>query len=200
MQTKLMLAAATLAAAFTTSAYAAKPPAAASTPPPACANTNVVLNAVDCSGFYAGNLVQGAVGADEKAALLDLTPSLLTNIGDAYLVKLDALGGALDLTFTGYQFYGLTYFGIHFGAAKGATMPPGLDSQATAFYVVDFGNTGGNTLHLNYSGSSNIAVYSTKDKPFDVPVPEPATWAMMIIGFGGVGAMVRRRREGLNAA
>lgn len=25
-------------------------------------------------------------------------------------------------------------------------------------------------------------------------VPEPATWAMMIIGFGGVGAMIRRRR------
>jgi PEP-CTERM motif len=25
-------------------------------------------------------------------------------------------------------------------------------------------------------------------------VPEPATWAMMIIGFGGVGAMVRRGR------
>jgi hypothetical protein len=26
-------------------------------------------------------------------------------------------------------------------------------------------------------------------------VPEPATWAMMIIGFGGVGAMVRRSRQ-----
>lgn len=25
-------------------------------------------------------------------------------------------------------------------------------------------------------------------------VPEPATWAMMIIGFGGVGAIIRRRR------
>lgn len=25
-------------------------------------------------------------------------------------------------------------------------------------------------------------------------VPEPATWAMMIIGFGGVGAMMRKRR------
>ncbi|MES3027405.1 MAG: PEPxxWA-CTERM sorting domain-containing protein [Pseudomonadota bacterium] len=25
-------------------------------------------------------------------------------------------------------------------------------------------------------------------------VPEPATWAMMIIGFGGAGAMLRRRR------
>jgi hypothetical protein len=25
-------------------------------------------------------------------------------------------------------------------------------------------------------------------------VPEPATWAMMILGFGGIGAMLRRRR------
>jgi hypothetical protein len=26
-------------------------------------------------------------------------------------------------------------------------------------------------------------------------VPEPATWAMMIIGFGGVGATLRNRRR-----
>ncbi len=30
-------------------------------------------------------------------------------------------------------------------------------------------------------------------------VPEPATWAMMILGFGGVGAVIRRR-HGLRAA
>lgn len=28
----------------------------------------------------------------------------------------------------------------------------------------------------------------------DVTVPEPATWAMMIVGFGAVGAALRRRR------
>ena len=28
----------------------------------------------------------------------------------------------------------------------------------------------------------------------DTVVPEPATWAMMILGFGGVGAILRRRR------
>ena len=27
-----------------------------------------------------------------------------------------------------------------------------------------------------------------------IAVPEPATWAMMIMGFGGVGALIRRRR------
>jgi hypothetical protein len=32
-----------------------------------------------------------------------------------------------------------------------------------------------------------------------VAVPEPATWAMMILGLGGIGAMLRRRR-GFNAA
>jgi hypothetical protein len=29
----------------------------------------------------------------------------------------------------------------------------------------------------------------------DAVVPEPATWAMMILGFGGVGATMRRRRS-----
>ena len=27
------------------------------------------------------------------------------------------------------------------------------------------------------------------------PIPEPATWAMMILGFGGIGAMARTRRR-----
>jgi PEP-CTERM motif-containing protein/uncharacterized protein DUF642 len=31
-------------------------------------------------------------------------------------------------------------------------------------------------------------------------VPEPATWAMMLIGFGGLGAMIRRRRPTMVAA
>ncbi len=31
-------------------------------------------------------------------------------------------------------------------------------------------------------------------------VPEPTTWAMMIMGFGAVGAVIRRRRQTLCAA
>lgn len=32
---------------------------------------------------------------------------------------------------------------------------------------------------------------------FQAGVPEPATWAMMIMGFGGAGAVIRRRRTSL---
>jgi hypothetical protein len=31
-------------------------------------------------------------------------------------------------------------------------------------------------------------------------VPEPAAWALMILGFGGIGAVLRQRRRGLAAA
>lgn len=30
---------------------------------------------------------------------------------------------------------------------------------------------------------------------FSAPVPEPATWAVMLVGFGGIGASIRYRRK-----
>jgi hypothetical protein len=54
----------------------------------------------------------------------------------------------------------------------------------------------------NYSTGlqlDNVAVTGTyapgyEPGPVGGPVPEPTTWAMMIIGFFGAGAFVRRER------
>lgn len=45
----------------------------------------------------------------------------------------------------------------------------------------------GNLIGANpgsYSGTINVQ-----------PVPEPATWAMMLLGFAGIGMTIRRRRQ-----
>ncbi|MEW5687847.1 MAG: PEPxxWA-CTERM sorting domain-containing protein [Pseudomonadota bacterium] len=43
--------------------------------------------------------------------------------------------------------------------------------------------------------------YSLTSEPGSLAgVPEPASWALMITGFGGAGAMLRRRRQGAFAA
>ena len=37
----------------------------------------------------------------------------------------------------------------------------------------------------------NVLLHQISD---GVAVPEPATWALMIMGFGAAGAMIRRKR------
>ena len=65
----------------------------------------------------------------------------------------------------------------------------GINNPATAGYLPTGVET---TIISSYSGDGNYH----QAFAFSVPggVPEPATWAMMIIGFGGVGAVVRKRR------
>ena len=53
----------------------------------------------------------------------------------------------------------------------------------------------GTARSIDFGGSANFIAYDNITFGSDTPgVPEPATWAMMIGGFGLVGAAMRRRR------
>jgi hypothetical protein len=60
------------------------------------------------------------------------------------------------------------------------------------------------TVKNNPAGEAGTLIYDTGSVTVPISaVPEPATWAMMIIGFGSAGAMIRRNRrreEGFVAA
>jgi hypothetical protein len=72
----------------------------------------------------------------------------------------------------------------------------------TSFDITGRGNTGfvqaGNTLYnINLSTGALTSIGNTDRALFalSAAVPEPATWAMMIIGFGAVGAAARSSRR-----
>ena len=48
---------------------------------------------------------------------------------------------------------------------------------------------------VRYASIAALNNQSGEGHPFAPPVPEPSTWAMMLVGFGGIGVAMRRRRK-----
>jgi hypothetical protein len=55
-------------------------------------------------------------------------------------------------------------------------------------------NVWGNGSHLLLNTQSTVTIFFSQ-----TPAPEPATWALMLTGFFGLGSMLRRRRAELAA-
>ena len=69
------------------------------------------------------------------------------------------------------------------------------------FYSVDlFGNPNiGACCSRNFTGEMD-GQFDWQITERDAGVPEPASWAMLLTGFGGLGAMLRARRRGVAVA
>ena len=79
-----------------------------------------------------------------------------------------------------------------------ATFTAGAGPAQTWIHFSDdlFVPTAGNvTFQFSYAGSTTPAKDFVIDRAYLAAVPEPATWAMMIGGFGLLGAAARRRRN-----
>jgi hypothetical protein len=203
-----------LAMGMATAAHAKKPPPPPP-PPPAgptlgstlCKLTDISANgasATACGGWYSGNLDggSGAMKTDSADALNTLLGgSAYTEANLSFLQDMDVSGSTINFT---APLYGETIVAFHVGGAKGAG---GVGYESTAFYEFDAGDLVGglDTFTFNLPGLSNARLYSTGTYTPPVctqacgggqlpGVPEPATWGLMILGFGGAGALLRRRR------
>ena len=77
----------------------------------------------------------------------------------------------------------------------------GLSLASSNFTGLTYG-VSGDTITINWTGA-DLSRGTQLQAVFDIlpaAVPEPATWAMMLLGFAGIGVAMRRKRSALATA
>ena len=171
-----------LTALATAAIMAAASPAQAKAPAlGVCATTDISPTALSCAGVFGGNLDGGSPAkiqaAKDALALLGYTWNGVA------LEKLDSLTGSVFDFTTPLQ--GISFISVHFGAGSGK-------GNGTSFFKIDAGSSL-DQITLNLNGLSNAVLYSTGTPT--PGVPEPGTWAMMLLGFGAVGGALNRSKR-----
>lgn len=142
---------------------------------------------VNCLGFYSGNLV--AESGPKLTEALGHVDDLDVN-ATSLIDKIDWTGNMDPYTIDfDTVLSGKTVIGIHFGGGN-------TGYNGTGFWLLDLPD---NTDKISYTstvqkGISNAGLYLTS-APSTPAVPEPATWATMLLGFGLAGGLMRRARR-----
>lgn len=141
------------------------------------------------SGTFAATT--GCVGAActtiGSAGRMSLGQTLATTAGDIYTLSFDFAGMG-----------GVNGLNVLWNGASIFTLFNDLNVALTTYTVTGLvGAGGGSTLEFlgrqdpGFNRLDNVSV----DLAVPAAVPEPATWAMMLVGFGAIGAAMRRRRQ-----
>ena len=151
-------------------------------------STDLTLNAgsslFNCYGRYTGNVLSNNSGdnANINAALTALGyggPVISYGALPSGSI-ITPLNGAPAVNFPGL-FNGTLFLGVHYGGGQGGGQ--------TTFYRVNASNL--DIIGLNLSASSTATVLAQ----VAASVPEPASWALMLAGFGAIGYTLRRGKR-----
>ncbi len=133
------------------------------------------------------------------------------NVGDTvtltWALSGNQRGGGADNFLAGFVFGGatqtdnVTFFGTNFGSFNGSSLNGTLLGVASSYawttssFSFVAGSAGTLKAYLGTESADNVGpVVDNVSLSITGGVPEPATWAMMILGFGFAGAALRRRR------
>jgi len=144
---------------------------------------NSVLALIAAAGggtltFTTPNATQTVVapftGPNPVASLFYLAPGGVTSAGTGQFITTDGSAGT----------------GVAFGVGTLTNAPAGA---LTSIFDVNFLQTDANAQ--SQALAANLVRFVGQQVNPGGGVPEPSTWAMMLLGFGAIGLTVRRRRE-----
>ncbi len=144
--------------------------------------------AAQSGGVYPLTLVSGQVGALTNFS--DFTPYIQFQPAGAYQYMNLFLRKTETFGFNSYNTYVALALGDNDGTVTPGVLPGAIVAGDYDFVNLSFEVYGGNQSYrsLTHSVSTGLS------QVIPSGVPEPATWAMMLAGFGAIGASLRRRR------
>ena len=176
---KIMYAAAATAALFVSAAASAAPLVLS---PTAVTNVTPPASGTFGNSFNPVGGVPITLGLFTDSFVINLTNSSLTN-GSLITVS---LGGGNNIDFTcqacSVRLDSTAFDLMSSGSLDVFMLSPTLLGAGNHTLTVTGNIVSGPSA--SYSGTINFGA-----------VPEPATWAMMLLGFGGIGMAMRRRRQ-----
>jgi hypothetical protein len=152
------------------------------------ASVQLAINSSDLNTFGSSTFTGQVAGTGVLTPFTDSFAFTLTN--EDFLnghVDTLAIFGGLDIDFSS----------IYIDVAGNAFLQTGFDPNEET-WVLNPAITltsGPHNLIVNGSLNSPEGTAATYSGTLNIaPLPEPATWAMMLLGFAGVGLAMRRRR------
>jgi hypothetical protein len=144
--------------------------------------------------LWQSSVVSGIGAGTTGAGILDFTPTGLNIVaGQTYVAFLSTYGIANNT--------GTASIASCLSFAQCTNVNPALGNMVSITTYQDTVPLPGSGTQTAWS-NNNAAFDATFSMTITEAVPEPSTWAMMILGFAGVGFMAYRRRDqmALNAA